>query len=312
MLNWTDRHCRFFLRLFSRQALLYTEMLSANTLLLSKNDHLVYNNEEHPISLQVGSREPKILARCAKLAEERGYDEINLNVGCPSNRMKKGFFGAYLMNEKEQVANCVSAMREAVNLPITVKTRIGIDENDSYSFLSEFVDTVSTKGGCKTFVIHARKAYLNGFSPKKNREIPPLNYERVYKLKQDFPSIRFVLNGGIVNLYDALQHLRKCDGVMIGREVYRNPSILMKVDSIFFGKLDPVTNRKEIFEKILPYIDNELSQGTSLNHITRHMLGLFQGLPGAGHWRRYLSEHAHRPGAGINILVQALSEQLLI
>ena len=307
MLDWTDRHCRFFLRQLSRRALLYTEMVTTGALLFGKGDYLAYHDAEHPLALQLGGSEPDALARCAKMAQERGYDEINLNVGCPSDRVQNGRFGACLMAEKERVAACIAAMREAVTLPITVKTRIGIDEQDSYAFLCEFIDTVATRGGCETFIIHARKAWLNGLSPKENREIPPLDYDRVYQLKRDFPALRLMINGGIKTLRDAHEHLQKLDGVMMGREAYQNPGILARVDSELFGDADPLPNQAAVIDATLPYIERELSRGAVLGHITRHMLGLFQGMPGARQWRRYLSEHAHRPGAGADVVIKALS-----
>lgn len=307
MLDWTDRHCRFFLRQLSRRALLYTEMVTTGALLFGKGDYLAYHDAEHPLALQLGDSEPDALARCAKMAQERGYDEINLNVGCPSDRVQNGRFGACLMAEKDRVAACIAAMREAVTLPITVKTRIGIDEQDSYAFLCEFIDTVATRGGCETFIIHARKAWLNGLSPKENREIPPLDYDRVYQLKRDFPALRLMINGGIKTLHEAHGHLQKLDGVMMGREAYQNPGILARVDSELFGDADPLPNRAAVIDAMLPYIERELSRGGALGHITRHMLGLFQGMPGARQWRRYLSEHAHRPDAGADVVIKALS-----
>lgn len=281
-------------------------MLTTRTLLFSKGDYLAYNDEEHPLALQLGGNNPAALAKCAKIAQERGYDEINLNVGCPSNRAQMAQFGAYLMAEKERVSACVAAMRAAVSLPITVKTRIGIDAQDSYAFLCEFIDTVATRGGCGTFIIHARKALLNGLSPKKNREIPPLDYERVYKIKRDFPMLQVIINGGIKTLHDARGHLNQLDGVMIGREAYKNPLILARVDRELFGGVESLPNQVEVIEAMLPYIDLELSRGEVLGHITRHMLGMFHGMPGACYWRRYLSEHAYRVGVGSDVLIKAL------
>ncbi|KYP97387.1 tRNA-dihydrouridine synthase A [Sodalis-like endosymbiont of Proechinophthirus fluctus] len=307
MLDWTDRHCRFFLRQLSRRALLYTEMVTTGALLHGKGDYLAYNDAEHPLALQLGGSEPGALARCAKIAQERGYDEVNLNVGCPSDRVQNGHFGACLMAEKDRVVACIAAMREVVSLPITVKTRIGIDDQDSYAFLCEFINTVAACGGCQTFIIHARKAWLSGLSPKENREIPPLDYGRVYHLKRDFPSLRIMINGGITTLHDAREHLQWLDGVMMGREAYQNPGILARVDSELFGDADPLPNQAAVIDAMLPYIERELFCGTVLSDITRHMLGLFQGMRGAQQWRRYLSEHAHRPGAGADVLIKALS-----
>ncbi|CUX96287.1 tRNA-dihydrouridine synthase C [Candidatus Gullanella endobia] len=307
MLGITDRHCRFFLRQLNTNVLLYTEMITTGALLFGKNDHLFYHDAEHPIALQLGGNEPNVLARCAKLAQKRGYDEINLNIGCPSNRAKNGHFGACLMTEKNRVAACISAMHEVVTLPITVKIRIGIDKQDSYAFLYEFVDTVSSLGGCKTFIIHARKVLLNGLSTKENREIPPLDYDRVYQLKKDFPNLRLILNGGIKTLNDIQTHLKKLDGVMMGRAVYKNPFILAQIDSKLSGNVNPLISQMAVIEAMLPYIKYELSRGTALFHITRHMFGLFQGLPGAQKWRRYLNENAHRSGANTDVLIKALS-----
>lgn len=307
MLNWTDRHCRFFLRQLSRRVLLYTEMVTTDAILYGKRDYLSYNNIEHPLALQLGGSEPDALVHCVKIAQARGYDEVNLNVGCPSDRVQNGRFGACLMAEKDRVAACITAMRAAVSLPITVKTRIGIDEQDSYAFLSEFINTVATCGGCQTFIIHARKAWLNGFTPKENREIPPLDYDRVYQLKRDFPSLQLIINGGITTLDATRRHLQQLDGVMMGREAYQNPGILARVDSELFGDKDPLPNQSAAIDAMLPYIEQELSRGTVLGHITRHMLGLFQGVPGARQWRCYLSEHTNHPGAGIDVLIKALS-----
>lgn len=308
MLDWTDRHCRYFLRLLTRHALLYTEMVTTGALLYGKGDYLAFNDHEHPLALQLGGSDPEALARCARMAEQRGYDEINLNVGCPSDRVQNGQFGACLMAERQRVADCIDAMRTAVSIPVTVKTRIGIDDQDSYEFLKEFIQTVAERGGCDTFIIHARKAWLSGLSPKENREIPPLDYPRVYQLKRDFPALTLVINGGIKNLDEALLHLEQVDGVMIGREAYQNPGILTLADSRIFGSADPFSQMTGVVEAMLPYIGRELAQGTYLGHITRHMLGLFQGIPGARQWRRHLSENAHKPGAGIAVVEQALAK----
>ncbi|WP_413736138.1 tRNA dihydrouridine(20/20a) synthase DusA [Sodalis sp. RH21] len=308
MLDWTDRHCRYFLRLLTRHTLMYTEMVTTGALLHGKGDYLAFNEAEHPLALQLGGSEPDALAQCARMAEQRGYDEINLNVGCPSDRVQNGRFGACLMAERQRVAECIDAMRSAVSIPVTVKTRIGIDDRDSYAFLCEFIQTVAERGGCDTFIIHARKAWLSGLSPKENREIPPLDYERVYQLKRDFPGLTLAINGGIKNLAEAQRHLQCVDGVMIGREAYQNPGILAQADSRIFGKTDPYSDMTAVVCAMLPYIEQELARGTYLGHITRHMLGLFQGIPGARQWRRYLSENAHKPGAGITVVEQALAK----
>ncbi|OMO32687.1 tRNA dihydrouridine(20/20a) synthase DusA [Vibrio splendidus] len=308
MLDWTDRHCRYFHRLLSQQTLLYTEMITTGAILHGKGDFLEYNEQEHPLALQLGGSNPVDLAACAKLAGERGYDEINLNVGCPSDRVQNGRFGACLMAEPELVADCVSAMREVTDIPITVKTRIGIDDQDSYEFLTKFVSTVSEKGGCEQFTIHARKAWLSGLSPKENREIPPLDYDRAYQIKKDFSDLVIAVNGGVTTLEQTKEHLQHLDGVMIGREAYHSPFILAEVDQQIFGLDTPIKKRSQVVEEMYPYIERELSNGASLGHISRHMLGLFQSMPGARQWRRYISENAHKKGAGIEVMQTALAK----
>ncbi|WP_127956859.1 tRNA dihydrouridine(20/20a) synthase DusA [Serratia microhaemolytica] len=307
MLDWSDRHCRYFHRLLSKQALLYSEMVTTGAIIHGKGDYLAYNEEEHPVALQLGGSDPSALAYCAKLAEQRGYDEINLNVGCPSDRVQNGLFGACLMGQARLVADCVKAMRDAVSIPVTVKTRIGIDHQDSYAFLCDFVATVAEHGGCDMFTIHARKAWLSGLSPKENREIPPLDYPRVYQLKRDFPTLTIAINGGIKTLAEAEQHLQYVDGVMVGREAYQNPSLLAQVDNRIFSANQPIIDNIAVVEALYPYIERELAKGTYLSHITRHILGLFQGIPGARQWRRHLSEHAHKPGASVATVEQALA-----
>ncbi|MEZ9184291.1 tRNA dihydrouridine(20/20a) synthase DusA [Vibrio splendidus] len=308
MLDWTDRHCRYFHRLLSQQTLLYTEMITTGAILHGKGDFLEYNEQEHPLALQLGGSNPVDLAACAKLAGERGYDEINLNVGCPSDRVQNGRFGACLMAEPELVADCVSAMKEVTDIPITVKTRIGIDDQDSYEFLTKFVSTVSEKGGCEQFTIHARKAWLSGLSPKENREIPPLDYDRAYQIKKDFSDLVVAVNGGVTTLEQTKEHLQHLDGVMIGREAYHSPFILAEVDQQIFGLDTPIKKRSQVVEEMYPYIERELSNGASLGHISRHMLGLFQSMPGARQWRRYISENAHKKGAGIEVMQTALAK----
>ncbi|PTP81598.1 tRNA dihydrouridine(20/20a) synthase DusA [Vibrio splendidus] len=308
MLDWTDRHCRYFHRLLSQQTLLYTEMITTGAILHGKGDFLEYNEQEHPLALQLGGSNPVDLAACAKLAGERGYDEINLNVGCPSDRVQNGRFGACLMAEPELVADCVSAMKEVTDIPITVKTRIGIDDQDSYEFLTKFVSTVSEKGGCEQFTIHARKAWLSGLSPKENREIPPLDYDRAYQIKKDFSDLVIAVNGGVTTLEQTKEHLQHLDGVMIGREAYHSPFILAEVDQQIFGLDTPIKKRSQVVEDMYPYIERELSNGASLGHISRHMLGLFQSMPGARQWRRYISENAHKKGAGIEVMQTALAK----
>ncbi|MEZ8745939.1 tRNA dihydrouridine(20/20a) synthase DusA [Vibrio sp. 10N.286.49.E1] len=308
MLDWTDRHCRYFHRLLSQQTLLYTEMVTTGAILHGKGDFLEYNEQEHPLALQLGGSNPVDLAACAKLAGERGYDEVNLNVGCPSDRVQNGRFGACLMAEPELVADCVSAMKEVTDIPITVKTRIGIDDQDSYEFLTKFVSTVSEKGGCEQFTIHARKAWLSGLSPKENREIPPLDYDRAYQIKKDFSDLVIAVNGGITTLEQTKEHLQHLDGVMIGREAYHSPFILAEVDQQIFGLDTPIKKRSQVVEEMYPYIERQLSNGASLGHISRHMLGLFQSMPGARQWRRYISENAHKKGAGIEVIQTALAK----
>ncbi|WP_345775848.1 tRNA dihydrouridine(20/20a) synthase DusA [Vibrio tubiashii] len=308
MLDWTDRHCRYFHRLLTSETLLYTEMVTTGAIIHGKGDFLAYNQQEHPVALQLGGSNPQDLATCAKLAAERGYDEINLNVGCPSDRVQNGRFGACLMAEPELVAECVSAMRDVVDVPVTVKTRIGIDDQDSYEFLTDFVSIVSEKGGCEQFTIHARKAWLSGLSPKENREIPPLDYPRAYQLKKDFSHLTIAINGGVKTLEESKEHLQYLDGVMVGREAYQNPYILANVDQEIFGLDKPVKKRSQVVEEMYPYIEQQLSQGAYLGHITRHMLGLFQNMPGARQWRRYISENAHKPGSGIEVVEAALAK----
>ncbi|KAB0302344.1 tRNA dihydrouridine(20/20a) synthase DusA [Vibrio fortis] len=308
MLDWTDRHCRYFHRLLSQQTLLYTEMVTTGAILHGKGDFLEYSEQEHPVALQLGGSNPVDLAECAKLAAERGYDEVNLNVGCPSDRVQNGRFGACLMAEPELVADCVSAMKEVTDIPITVKTRIGIDEQDSYEFLTKFISTVSEKGGCEQFTIHARKAWLSGLSPKENREIPPLDYTRAYQVKKDFSDLVIAVNGGITTLEQTKEHLQHLDGVMIGREAYHSPYILAEVDQQIFGLGTPIKKRSQVVEEMYPYIEQELMKGASLGHISRHMLGLFQSMPGARQWRRYISENAHKKGAGIEVMQTALAK----
>jgi tRNA-dihydrouridine synthase A len=308
MLDWTDRHCRYFHRLLSSQTLLYTEMITTGAIIHGRGDFLKYSEEEHPVSLQLGGSNPQDLAHCAKLAQARGYDEVNLNVGCPSDRVQNGRFGACLMGEAELVAECIAAMKAQVSIPVTVKTRIGIDDQDSYEFLTNFVRIVSEKGGCEQFTIHARKAWLNGLSPKENREIPPLDYPRAYQIKQDFPHLAIAVNGGVKTLEQAQQHLQYLDGVMVGREAYQNPYLLARVDQDIFGLDTPVKKRSQVVREMLPYIEFQLANGANLGHISRHMIGLFQNMTGARQWRRYISENAHKPGAGVEVIEAALAK----
>jgi tRNA-dihydrouridine synthase A len=307
MMEWTDRHCRYFLRQISRHCRLYSEMVTSAALLRGDPERLLgFHPAEHPLALQLGGSDPVELAQAARLGEAYGYDEINLNLGCPSDRVRSGRFGACLMAQPERVADCVAAMSASVAVPVTVKTRIGIDDQDSYEALAAFVERLAG-AGCRTFIVHARKAILKGLSPKENRTIPPLRYDVVYRLKNEFPGLAIVLNGGIRHLEEAALHLGHVDGVMVGREAYHNPWVLSRVDARFFADPAEIPNRALIVERMLPYIERELSAGAELKHITRHMLGLFQGVPGARAWRRHLSEHAHRAGAGPEVILNALA-----
>jgi tRNA-dihydrouridine synthase A len=308
MMDRTDRHERYFLRLLSRRALLYTEMITTGALIHGERERfLAYDPSEHPVALQLGGSEPAAMAACARMAEERGYDEININVGCPSRRVRSGAFGACLMAEPETVAACVDAMGRAVQIPVTVKTRIGIDERDSYEVLQHFVSRV-TEAGCRAFILHARKAWLNGLSPKANRTVPPLRYEMVYRLKQDFPDLEIVINGGVHTLEATRSHLEHVDGVMIGREAYHNPHLLAEADSRIFEEDRAAPSREAVLEAYIPYVARQLAHGERLHRIVRHILGLYHGVPGAKTWRRYLSEHAHRPGGGPEVIRKALAE----
>lgn len=308
MMDWTDRHCRYFLRQISPGARLYTEMLTAAAVLHGDTGRLLaFDPAEHPVALQIGGSDPDSMADAARAGAAAGYDEININVGCPSDRVQSGAFGACLMAEPEQVAACVSSMCAAVSVPVTVKTRIGIDDQDSEAFFRRFVTTVAD-AGCDTFIVHARKAILQGLSPKENRSVPPLNYARVYSLKQDRPELRIVLNGGISTVAECRAHLEKVDAVMLGRQAYQNPWILAELEQQLPGGAPSGLERRDVVAAMLPYIEREIAEGAQLKHITRHMLGLFAGQPGARAWRRYISENAHRPGAGTEVLVQALGE----
>ncbi|MDO9423978.1 MAG: tRNA dihydrouridine(20/20a) synthase DusA [Methylobacter sp.] len=308
MLDWTDRHCRYFHRLISEHAFLYTEMVTTGALIHGDpHRFLHFNPAENPVAFQLGGSNPRELALCAKMVEDYGYDEVNLNVGCPSDRVQNGRFGACLMAEPGLVAECVAAMSQAVSIPVTVKSRIGIDERDSYQELVHFVSTVAD-AGCETFIIHARKAWLSGLSPKQNRDIPPLRYDLVYQIKQDFPGLEIILNGGIATLDQAEDILRHVDGVMVGREAYHNPYLLADVDRRFYGEPKEPRSRAMIMDLLIPYIQQqlELNDGVRLNSISRHILGLFHGEPGARAWRRHLSENVCKPGAGINVILEAL------
>lgn len=306
MLDWTDKHCRYFHRLLSKNALLYTEMVTTGALIHGNAQRfLAFNVEEHPIALQLGGSNPHDLAICAQMAESYGYDEVNLNVGCPSDRVQNGKFGACLMAEPQLVADCVAAMKAVVNIPVTVKSRIGIDERDSYEELTHFIETVS-QAGCETFIVHARKAWLKGLSPKENREVPPLRYDVVFDLKKDFPALELVINGGITSLEQADELLNHVDGVMLGREVYQNPYMLAHVDNQLFSANKEVHEREEIIALLLLYIEEQMKLGVRLNSVTRHILGLFHGGYGARLWRRHLSENAFKTDASVRVVLDAL------
>jgi tRNA-dihydrouridine synthase A len=305
MMEWSDHNCRYFWRLLTRQALLYTEMVTAAALINGDRERFLhFNAEEHPVALQLGGSNPQELARCARWAQEWGYDEVNLNCGCPSDRVLSGMFGACLMAKPQLVADCVKAMRDHCDIPVTVKHRIGIDHMESYGELLDFIAPVAA-AGCDVFIVHARKAWLQGLSPKQNREIPPLNYPWVYQLKRDFPQLTIVLNGGIETLRECQAHLQHVDGVMLGREAYQNPWMLAEVDETLFGMDKPAQSRDDVIAALLPYAQRQLVRGAQLNHITRHILGLYQGVPGARKFRRYLSENAYRKGAGVEVLSEA-------
>ncbi|MDX1335355.1 MAG: tRNA dihydrouridine(20/20a) synthase DusA [Gammaproteobacteria bacterium] len=307
MLDWTDRHDRYFMRLISRHAWLYTEMVTTGAIIHGDRDrHLAFNEAEHPVALQLGGSEPADMAECARIGQDYGYDEININVGCPSERVHKGSFGACLMATPETVAECVDSMRQAVDIPVTIKTRIGIDEQEDYEHLHNFV-RINREAGCRIFIVHARKAWLKGLSPKENREVPPLRYTLVYQLKQEFPDLEIIINGGLQDLDMAEQQLEHVDGVMLGRAVYHDPWLLSEVDRRFYGDDHEVASARKIIEQMYPYIEELIRDGGQLKYVTRHMLGMFHGRPGAKLWRRTLSEKAYREGAGIEVVEEALS-----
>ena len=306
MMDRTDRHCRYFHRLLTKRSLLYTEMLHANAVLKGDTEKLLnHHTDEHPLVLQLGGSDPSALAEASSISEKFGYSEVNLNVGCPSSKVQKGRFGAVLMKEPKLVAKCISQMKEATTLPVTVKCRIGVDDMDQNIHLDNFINEVSS-AGCNTFIIHARKAWLKGLSPKDNREIPPLNYERVYKLKNTFPDLKFIINGGIKSLHESSIHLQHVDGVMIGREAYENPLLLAEVDSVIFLDKKVSTSRSDILKSLIPYIGEELERGTKISHITRHLMGLFRGFNGAKNMRKYLISlnHAMNPIENFEFLLK--------
>lgn len=307
MIDWTVKHCRNFHRMLTRHAVLYTEMITTGALLHGDVErHLRFYPAEHPLALQLGGSDPGALAECAAIGESYGYDEINLNVGCPSDRVQSGTFGACLMANPEQVRNAVIAMAEQCRRPITVKCRLGIDDQDEDKDLEHFINVVSDSP-CAVFILHARKAWLQGLSPKENRDIPPLNYARVYRLKQEHPALTIILNGGISTLPECDHHLQYVDGVMLGRAAYQNPYLLSQVDQHFYGENARPPTRGAVVAQLIDYIDREIQRGSEAKHITRHILGLYQEVPGAKRWRRHLSQHAHLPGTTSQVVREALT-----
>jgi tRNA-dihydrouridine synthase A len=308
MMDWTDRHCRVFHRLLTRRARLYTEMLTSGAIVHGDRRRLLgFDPSEHPVALQLGGSDPRQLAVAAQIGEDFGYDEINLNVGCPSDRVKDGRFGACLMAEPDLVASCVDMMQRAVRIPVTVKCRIGIDDQDAEVALDRLARAV-VAAGSHALIVHARKAWLDGLSPKENRELPPLDYDRVYRLKRAMPDVPIIINGGIAGLEEAKAHLRLVDGVMLGRAAYQEPWRLLTVDSDIFGEAAPCRTMQDAFDAMIPYIERELAQGTRLHAITRHFVGAFFSVPGARAFRRHLAEHGTRPGAGLAVLKDAIDK----
>ena len=307
MMDWTDRHCRMFHRLMTRRARLYTEMLTSGAIIRGDRRRLLaFDEREHPVALQLGGSDPRDLATAAKIGEDFGYDEINLNVGCPSDRVKEGRFGACLMAEPALVGSCVAAMKAAVAIPVTVKCRIGIDDQDAEAALDTLARAV-VAAGADALIVHARKAWLSGLSPKENRDIPPLDYDRVYRLKAAMPDVPVIINGGIGSLAEARQHLLHVDGVMLGRAAYQEPWRLLNVDPELFGDAAPCASMKDVFQAMMPYIERELAAGSRLHAITRHFVGAFHGVPGARAFRRHLAEHGVRAGAGVDVLRDAIA-----
>jgi tRNA-dihydrouridine synthase A len=307
MMEWTDRHCRFFHRLLTRRALLYTEMITTGAVLRGERARLLaFDPAEHPVAVQLGGSDPRALAECARICAELGYDEINLNVGCPSDRVREGRFGACLMAEPELVGDCVAAMKAAVRVPITVKCRIGIDEQDPEESLDALTRVV-VAAGADALIVHARKAWLDGLSPRENRDIPPLDYDRVYRLKRAWPTLHISINGGIASVEDAARHLDHVDGVMIGRAAYQEPWRLLQVDPLIYGAPGSIVSGKAAIEAFIPYVERELARGTRLHAMTRHVLGLFHAVPGARAFRRHIATHAVKPGAGAEILREAVA-----
>ena len=305
MMDWSDRHCRMFWRQLTRKAVLYTEMVTTGAIIHAGPERFLnFHLEEQPVALQLGGSNPSELAQCAKIGQQWGYNEINLNCGCPSDRVQSGMFGACLMAQPQLVADCIKAMQDSCSIPVTVKHRIGIDSMESYDEMVDFMRPI-IETGCHTFIIHARKAWLQGLSPKQNREIPPLDYDKVYQLKRDFPELEIIINGGINTIDESLFHLQQVDGVMLGRAAYHDPYQLVEVDQKLYGDTVETKSRDQVLLDFLPYIEEQLSEGVALNHISRHILGLFQSVPGAKLFRRHISEQAHKKGAGIEVIEQA-------
>lgn len=307
MMEWSDTHCRYFWRLLSKKAVLYTEMVTTGALIHGERERFLrYHPQENPLALQLGGSNPKDLAECARMAEDWGYDEVNLNCGCPSDRVQNNMIGACLMAEPDLVAECIASMQNTVNIPVTVKHRIGIDDMEDYDGLHRFVGRLAN-AGCQTFIIHARKAWLKGLSPKENREIPPLQYDKVIRLKQEFPHLEIIINGGITTLEQCEALLNHVDGVMLGREIYSNPYLLAEVDQRIFGNQLAKPTRDQVLMQFMDYCEEQMTKGIRLNYMTRHILGLYQGMPGARRFRRVISEEAHKAGAGVPLLHRALS-----
>lgn len=312
MMDWTDRHCRYFMRILNPDIRLFTEMIVVEALMHGDYRKLLnYDQSEHPVVLQLGGNDPEKMKKAATIGSKAGFDEININVGCPSDRVKSGSFGACLMAKPKLIGNCIQSIKSAVDSPVSVKTRIGIDDLDNYEFLQNFVGIVS-ESGCTTFIIHARKAILTGLSPKKNLSIPPLNYDRVYQLKSEFNHLNIILNGGLNSIEDCLEHLTVLDGIMIGRHAYRNPWFLKEIYNVILNNQNLEMSRQDVVERMYPYIESQLSKGVKLKHITRHMLGLFSSQPRAKLWRNYISEHSRREKAGIEVLENAFKKMAVL
>lgn len=307
MMDWSDRHCRYLWRLLSKNARLYTEMVTTGALLHQAPERfLAFNDKEHPVALQLGGSDATALAKCVLMAEQWGYDEVNLNCGCPSDRVQNGMIGACLMAHPQTVSEVIQAMRAVATVPITIKHRIGIDDMEDYQGLKDFVTAVAA-AGCETFIIHARKAWLQGLSPKQNREVPPLRYDQVYRLKQEFPELNIVINGGITSIEQCKNHLAHVDGVMVGREAYHNPYLLAEVDQLLFGNDNAFPSRITVLSQYIDYCRAQLANGVRLQHMSKHVLGLFQGVTGARAFRRHISENAHKQGASITVLEDAMT-----